>query len=101
MWNAVNREVRPVPGDVRLGAVLGELRMARGLTLAAVARQAGCSLSLLSYVESGDRALQPWLAEALDRIYATGSMVASLARTAGETAQGNVASGPKTDVFVV
>lgn len=94
--------VSPVPGDVRLGAVLRELRTARGLTLTAVARQAPCALSLLSYVESGQRALQPWLAEELDRIYATGSVVASLARGAGSTPQDNPVSGvSKTDVFVV
>ncbi len=89
-------------GDVRLGVVLEELRIARGLTLAAVARQVRCSLALLSYVESGQRVLQPWLAEALDRIYGTGSVVTSLARGAGSTPQDNPASGvPKTDVFVV
>ncbi|MGH3823117.1 MAG: helix-turn-helix domain-containing protein [Pseudonocardiaceae bacterium] len=94
-----------MPGDVRLGAVLRELRMARGLTLAAVARQARCALSLVSYVESGHRALQPWLAEELDRIYGTGSVVASLTRGSGGsggTPAENPASGmPETDVFVV
>lgn len=89
-------------GDVRLGAVLRELRTARGLTLAVVARQVPCAVSLLSYVESGHRALQPWLAEALDRIYRTGSVVASLARGANGAPQDNSASGvPGTDVFVV
>ncbi len=79
-----------------------ELREARGLTLAAVARQAPCAVSLLSYVESGHRALQPWLAEELDRIYATGSVVASLARGANGAPQDNPAFGvPSTDVFVV
>jgi hypothetical protein len=39
------------------------------LTLAVVTRQVPCAVSFLSYVESGHRALQPWLAEALDRIY--------------------------------
>lgn len=37
-----------MPGDIRLGAVLRELRRARSLTLAAVARQAGCDQSLIS-----------------------------------------------------
>jgi len=70
--------------------------------LVVVARQVPCALSLLSYVESGHRALQPWLAEALDRIYRTGSVVASLARRSGGTLQDNSASGvPGTDVFVV
>jgi hypothetical protein len=72
------------------------------LTLSAVARQARCALSLLSYVESGHRALQPWLAEELDRVYKTGSVVASLARGSGCTTAENLASGmPTTDVFVV
>jgi hypothetical protein len=91
-----------VPGNVELGAVLRELRTARGLTLTAVARQARCALSLVSYVESGDRALQPWLAQELDRIYATGSVVAFLARGSGGTSDENPASGaPMRDVFVV
>ncbi|MGH3832643.1 MAG: helix-turn-helix domain-containing protein [Pseudonocardiaceae bacterium] len=78
------------------------MRTARGLTLAAVARQVNCSIALLSYVESGDRALQPWLARALDRIYGMGSVVASLARGADGTPRDNSAPGvPKTDVFVV
>ncbi|MGH3791668.1 MAG: helix-turn-helix domain-containing protein [Pseudonocardiaceae bacterium] len=78
------------------------MRTARGLTLAAVARQATCSVALLSYVESGGRAVQPWLACALDRIYETGSVVASLTRGAEGTPQGSSAPGvPRTDVFVV
>ncbi|MGH3899741.1 MAG: helix-turn-helix domain-containing protein [Pseudonocardiaceae bacterium] len=91
-----------MPGDVRLGAILRELRMARWLTLTAVARQAPCALSLVSYVESGHRALQPWLAQELDRIYRTGSVVASLVRGSGGTLDENPASGvSKRDVFVV
>lgn len=91
-----------MPGDASLGAALRELRRARGLTMTAVARQARCALSLVSYVESGDRALQPWLARELDRIYATGSVVASLVRGSGGTSDENPASGvPKRDVFVV
>jgi Helix-turn-helix domain len=89
-------------GDVGLGAVLRELRTTRGLTLVVVARQVPCALSLLSYVESGHRALQPWLAEALDRIYRTGSVVASLARgTVGMPQDNPVSRVSKTDVFVV
>ncbi|MGH3828450.1 MAG: helix-turn-helix domain-containing protein [Pseudonocardiaceae bacterium] len=91
-----------MPGDVRLGAVLRELRTARDLTLAAVSRQARCALSLVSYIESGERALQPWLARELDRIYATGTVVASLARGSGGAPEGNLVSGvPTRDVFVV
>ncbi len=78
------------------------MRTARGLTLAGVARQANCSVALLSYVESGDRALLPWLARALDRIYRTGSVVESLVRGTDGTPQDNSAPRvPKTDVFVV
>jgi hypothetical protein len=56
----------------------------------------------VSYVESGQRALLPWLAEELDRIYETGSVVASLARRSGGTWVENLASGvPERDVFVV
>jgi len=91
-----------VPGDATLGAVLRELREARGLTMTTVACQARCVLSLLSCVESGKRTLQPWLAQELDRIYATGSVVASLARASGGTSEENPASGmPARDVFVV
>jgi len=53
-------------------------------------------------MSSRGSALQPWLAEALDRIYGTGSVVASLARRSGGTPQDNSASGvPGMDVFVV
>lgn len=91
-----------MPGDATLGAVLRELREARGLTMTVVARQARCVLSLLSCVESGKRTLQPWLAKELDRIYATGSVVASLARASGGASEENPASGmPTRDVFVV
>lgn len=89
-------------GDSRLGAVLRELRMARGLSLSAVARQAGCDQSLISLVELGHRHLHLWLAEELDQIYRTGSVVVSLSRRSGGTPQGNSSSGmPSTDVFVV
>ncbi|MGI9003870.1 MAG: helix-turn-helix domain-containing protein [Pseudonocardia sp.] len=82
--------------------VLAQLRTARGLTRGAVARQTKSSLSLLSYVESGDRVLQPWLAQALDRLYGTGSVVASLARGADRTPKDSSGSEvTTTDVFVV
>ncbi|MGH3770661.1 MAG: hypothetical protein ACRDRW_04565 [Pseudonocardiaceae bacterium] len=72
------------------------------MTLAVVARQAGCTLSLVSCVESGHRRLQPWLAHELDRIYATGGMVASLVRNSGGAARESHDSGvPGSDVFVV
>ncbi len=89
-------------GDVRLGAVLRELRTARRLTLAAVARQAGCVESTVSYVEGGHRRLQPWLAQELDRIYETGSVIAALASGVGDGSHQDLASGvPDPDVFVV
>lgn len=69
-----------MPGDRELGAVLRDLRRSRGMTLAAVARQAGCAESLVCYVESGRRRLHPWLAAQLDGIYRTGGVVASLSR---------------------
>lgn len=40
-----------MPGDQRFGAMLRELRTSRNLTLAAVARLAGCAESLVSYWE--------------------------------------------------
>ncbi|MFK0250870.1 helix-turn-helix domain-containing protein [Amycolatopsis azurea] len=67
-----------MPGDAALGTVLRDLRQTRKLTLAAVARRAGCAESQLSYVESGRRRLHPWLAEQLDTIYNTGGVVTSL-----------------------
>src|SRR6266511_1417416 len=64
-----------MPGDVALGTVVRDLRRARKLTLAAVARRAGCAESQLSYVESGRRQLHRWLAEKLDAIYDTGGII--------------------------
>jgi transcriptional regulator with XRE-family HTH domain len=95
-----------VLGDVKLGAVLRELRTARQLTLAAVARQAGCVESTVSYVESyvegGPRRLQPWLAQELDRIYETGGVIAALVSGVGDGPHQDLASGvPESDVFVV
>ncbi|MBF6071314.1 helix-turn-helix domain-containing protein [Nocardia farcinica] len=69
--------------EAEAGAVLRNLRKSRGLTLAAVARQAGCAESLISYVESGRRRLQPWLAGRLDAIYRTGGAISALTADAG------------------
>lgn len=86
-------------GDVKLGAVLHELRTARRLTLAAVARQAGCAESTVSYVECGRRRLQLWLAHELDRIYKTGGVITALASGVGD---GPCASGVAgSDLFIV
>jgi helix-turn-helix protein len=89
-------------GDAQLGAVLRELRTGRRLTLAAVARQAGCVESTVSCGECGHRRLQPWLAQELDRIYGTGGMIAALASGVGDKPHGALVSGvPSSDVFVV
>lgn len=88
-------------GDVRLGVVLRELREARQLTLAAVARQAGCGESTISYVECGHRRLQSWLAQKLDRIYQTGGVIAALAFRVGDGPQDLASGAPDSDVFVV
>ncbi|MGH3933892.1 MAG: helix-turn-helix domain-containing protein, partial [Pseudonocardiaceae bacterium] len=47
------------------GAGVAELRKARGITQAALARRAGISVSLLSKIEIGDRALTPGIAAAI------------------------------------
>lgn len=70
-----------MPGDRGLGAVLRDLRESRRLTLATVGQRAGCAESLISYVESGRRNLQPWLAARLDEIYSTGGVVIALLRS--------------------
>ena len=89
-------------GDAQLGAVLRELRTARRLTLAVVARRAGCVESTVSYVECGHRRLQPWLAQELDRIYETGGVIAALASGVSGKAHEDLTSGvPSSDVFVV
>jgi transcriptional regulator with XRE-family HTH domain len=49
------------------GARVAELRKARGLTQAALARRAGISVSLLSKIEVGDRTLTPGIAAAIAR----------------------------------
>ena len=89
-------------GDAPLGAVLRGLREGRELTLAVVARRAGCVESTLSYVECGHRRLQPWLAQELDRVYATGGMIAALASGVSRPPGEDLASGvPSSEVFVV
>ncbi|RSM62973.1 hypothetical protein DMH03_13075 [Amycolatopsis sp. WAC 01376] len=80
-----------MPGDVALGTVVRDLRRARKLTLAAVARRAGCAESQLSYVESGRRQLHRWLAEKLDAIYDTGGIITSLLAGGDNRTCGSVA----------
>ncbi|SDD37151.1 helix-turn-helix domain-containing protein [Actinokineospora iranica] len=77
-----------MPGNKELGAVLRELRKSRGLTLGAVARHAGCAESLVSYVESGNRQLHPWLASRLDEVYRTGGAVAALLHSTSQATSG-------------
>lgn len=77
-------------GDATLGALVRDLRNARGLTLAAVARRVGCVESLLSQVETGSRVVQPWLARAIDAVFETGGAIAAL------TATGNTVAGRDT-----
>lgn len=90
-----------MPGDAELGTVLRHMRKAQQLTLAAVARRAGCTESLVSYVESGRRQLHPWLAAQLDDIYRTGGVVAALARVAGQAPTGDGDATLRTDTLVV
>lgn len=81
--------------------MLRELRAARKLTLAAVARHAGCTPALLSYVESGQRHLHIWLAEQLDRIYETGGLIAALVPVTGTPREDRASGVPHSDLFVV
>ncbi len=67
-----------MPSDPRLGAALREMRQARGLTLAALARRVGCSESLLSQIETGARTLKPQLAADLDVLFGTGETLSAL-----------------------
>ncbi|GAA4411607.1 helix-turn-helix domain-containing protein [Actinokineospora soli] len=91
-----------MPGNKELGAVLRELRKSRKLTLATVARRAGCAEALVSYVESGNRQLHPWLAAKLDEIYGTGGVVAALLRgTNPETNSRSVFGVSNTDTLIV
>jgi hypothetical protein len=90
-----------MPGDHELGAVLRDLRRSRGLTLASVARQAGCAESLISYVESGRRRLHPWLARQLDGIYRTGGVVAALLRNTERTHTASSTGVSNDDTLVV
>jgi transcriptional regulator with XRE-family HTH domain len=54
-------------GTATGGARVAELRKARGITQTALARRAGISMSLLSKIEVGDRALTPGVAAAIAR----------------------------------
>lgn len=90
-----------MPEDSELGAVLRDLRKARHLTLAAVARQAGCAESLVSYVESGRRRLHPWLATRLDAIYRTGGVISALISGAGPSVDNDFIGVSRSDIVIV
>jgi hypothetical protein len=67
-----------VYGDPGLGTVLRQVRESQGLTRSAVAARVSCDRSMVSRVEDGSRGLKSWLARDLDRLYGTGTMIASL-----------------------
>lgn len=90
-----------MPGNAQLGAVLRDLRTARCLTLAAVARQAGCAESLVSYVESGGRQLHSWLAARLDDIYHTEGVIAALMRGTSHRSNGGADGVSQSDMLIV
>jgi hypothetical protein len=71
------------------------------LTLAAVARQAGCAESLVSYVESGGRQLHSWLAARLDDIYHTEGVIAALMRGTSHRSNGGADGVSQSDMLIV
>ncbi|GAB2710703.1 helix-turn-helix domain-containing protein [Nocardia thraciensis] len=84
-------------GDAQVGAMLRDLREARSLPRAAVARTIDCDVSLLAHVEAGRRRITPWLARSLDDYYGTPGVVAALTRSR-PTGPSPVASG---DMLIV
>jgi hypothetical protein len=78
-------------GDPGVGAVLRRIRESQGLTLAVVADRAGFVVSMVSQVETGDRALSLGLAHRLDEVYRTGGAVTAL--TSGRGAPGRTGPG--------
>lgn len=91
----------PQRADRDLGAVLRQMLTARQLTLAAAARRVGCAESLLSQVETGHRALQPWLATALDLVYDTGGAITALTGVPCLPRPGDNEGRGDTDVVLV
>lgn len=71
------------------------------MTLASVARHAGCAESLISYVESGRRRLHPWLAARLDGIYRTGGVVAALLQNTERGREPSSGGVSRNDTLVV
>jgi tetratricopeptide (TPR) repeat protein len=85
-----------------LGAVLRQMRQGRELTLAAVARQAACSESLVRSVETGERKIHSWLANRLDQIYGTGGAISAMCAARVEKGDKEPErSGPVDDVIVI
>lgn len=82
--------------DSDLGDLARRLRHSLGLTLAAAARRAGCSPSLLSQVETGDRLMHPWLARALDGAYRSGGALTALVANGHAGEEGIVPYTPGT-----
>ncbi|WP_157777549.1 helix-turn-helix transcriptional regulator [Nocardia terpenica] len=82
-----------MPGDAAMGSVLRELRRSRNLSMAAVAKQVNCAESLISYVETGKREIQPWLAEKLDAVYGTGGAVVALTISHDERSRASIEPG--------
>ncbi|MGH8879270.1 MAG: helix-turn-helix domain-containing protein, partial [Stackebrandtia sp.] len=73
-----------------LGGLIRSLRRSRDWTQTEVAHRIGCAVSLVSQVESGSRALRPWLAEAFDTVYRTGGTLALLSSTGAGSDDGEV-----------
>jgi transcriptional regulator with XRE-family HTH domain len=91
-----------VRGDPGLGAMLRGLRASRLLTQTQVATRVCCDASLVSMVESGRRALQPDLAQRLDHLYGTGTVITGLASSlAYPSPPGCATLGPGDDVVLV
>jgi hypothetical protein len=78
------------------------VRESKGLTRSAVAARVSCDRSMVSRVEDGSRGLKPWLARDLDRLYGTGTMIASLVESLSYPAELKCATlGEGGDVVLV
>lgn len=90
-------------GDPVVGLMLRQARKDRGLTLATVAREVGCTESLLSLVETGRRSAQPWLLHALDTRFAASGAVLALARATQTRSEQRPESGgnPPQEMLMV
>ena len=61
---------RPVYGDVRTGALIREIRRARGVSQLELGRAAGCSEQLIGAIERGTRAATPDVKKAISEYLA-------------------------------